>query len=156
MFRQLGLYAAASKIYEGWIMLPYVLSLSLLPLIIKQKKDSPKEFSHKFTQVIALLFWLSVFVALITLMFGETLITVSFGENYIQSHMSLVIIMWGAPFSALGNIVARYMVAEKIEKKIMVRTWFGLLINILLNLILIPTIGIEGAAIATVVSLFFI
>lgn len=34
---ELGLYSAASKIYEGWIILPIVLSIAILPLNVKMK-----------------------------------------------------------------------------------------------------------------------
>ncbi|MNJ81019.1 hypothetical protein D3C77_796320 [compost metagenome] len=40
------------------------------------------------------------------------------------------------------------------ESKILSRTLVGLIVNVLLNLVLIPVYGVQGAAISTMVTLF--
>jgi len=151
---QLGLYAAATKIYEGWTIVPYVLSISLLPAIVKLKASSPISYETNLTKLFSLLFWLGIIVATITTLGGEWIIGVSFGAEFIEAKSVLAIVMWTAAFTALGTVSARYFTVEGMEKKIAIRTVFALIINVIINIILIPIYGIEGAAVATLITIF--
>ena len=62
--------------------------------------------------------------------------------------------MLTAVWAALGSGTARYLVAEKMEKKIAARTIIAAVVNCLLNLMLIPRFGIQGAAVATLLCTF--
>lgn len=150
---QLGIYAAATKIYEGWIIIPYVLSISLLPAILKLKSGSPVEYEKNLIRLFALVFWVGVIVAIITTLFADLIIKCTFGAAYSDSVTVLIIVMWTAAFTAIGSVTARYLTIENMEKKIAFRTTVALVINVALNIILIPIYGIEGAAIATLVCI---
>jgi O-antigen/teichoic acid export membrane protein len=150
---QLGLYAAAAKIYEGWIIVPYVLSVSLLPAIVRIKASSPERYVAGLTKVFALLFWLGVIAAIIATLAGGWIIQVTFGYAYADSSTVLSIVMWTAAFTALGSVTARYLTVENMEKKIAFRTFVALFINVALNLLLIPLYGINGAAMATLITI---
>lgn len=151
---ELGLYAAAIKIYEGWILVPYVLSISLLPAIVKMKSQSEKEYKNNMSMLFSLLIWTSACVAIVATTFGESIINMTYGSEYKSASTVLGIVMWASIFAALGSVTARYLTVEGMERKIATRTFIGLICNILLNLVLIPIYGIEGAAVATLITLF--
>ena len=153
---QLGLYAAATRIYEGWIIIPYVISMSLIPAIVHLKSQSIDIYESRLTQLFSFLIWLGIFSALSTYFFGDWLINIAFGHEYIASASVLNIIMWSSVLTAIGSVTSRYLTVENMEKKIATRSVLGLLINILLNMILIPVYGINGAAIATLVTLLIV
>ncbi len=150
---QLGLYAAMTRIYEGWVIVPVILCASLLPAIIKSKSLLREEYEKRLSLLFSLVFWASIGAAVITTFFSEVIVKFTFGVEYVQASSVFVIIMWSAAFAALGSVTLRYFVAESMEKKIAIRTIIALIINIFLNLVLIPIYGIEGAAIATLVCL---
>lgn len=152
---ELGLYAAAVKIYEGWVVVPYVISISLLPAIVKIKSRSISEYEKNMAMLFSLMFWSGACIALIATFLGDQLILLSFGSEYLGSGGVLAIVMWAAAFASLGSITARYLTVEGMERKIAIRTFLGLAINIALNILLIPLYGIKGAAIATLVTMFF-
>jgi len=152
---QLGLYAAAVKIYEGWIVIPYVISISLLPAIVRLKSRSIARYERYMAMLFSLMFWGSAGVALIAIFLGDRIFLLTFGSEYLGGGDVLGIVMWAAAFASLGSITARYLTVEGMERKIAVRTFFGLVINVLLNLLLIPVYGIKGAATATLVTMFF-
>lgn len=102
----------------------------------------------------ALVFWLSFLFAVFVSFFAEYLVSITFGEQYAQSVKSFVVLAWVTPIAAIGSISVRYLVVEGLERKIMTRALIALVINFLLNLLLIPIYGIEGAAIATLISMF--
>ena len=150
---QLGLYAAMTRIYEGWIMIPVILSASLLPAIVKAKSLSLVKYQQGLTFLFALVFWSGIVVAVITTFFSKVIIEVTFGMAYLPASQVFVIIMWSAAFAALGSVTLRYLVAEKMEKKIAIRTVVALTINLALNFLLIPIYGINGAAVATLICI---
>lgn len=150
---QLGLYAAATKIYEGWIIVPYVISISLLPAIVKLKSHSQDAYEASLTKLFALVFWSGIMVAIISTLLGVSIIRLTFGHEFAEASSVFSIVMWTAAFTALGSVTARYLTVESMEKKIAIRTLFALVINVLMNLFLIPVYGIEGAAIATLITI---
>lgn len=149
---ELGLYAAAVKIYEGWIIVPYVLSISMLPAIVKLKSTSIERYEASLTKLFALVFWSGMICALIVTIGSDWIIRVTFGVSFEGASPVLMIIMWTSAFAALGFVSARYLTVENLEKKIAVRTFIALILNIILNLLLIPLYGIVGAALSTLFS----
>jgi O-antigen/teichoic acid export membrane protein len=151
---QVGLYSAAVKIYESWIMFPVVLTVSLLPAITKLKASDPVIYQKRLSQIFRLVHWLSVAAAIVATILAEPVITFAFGEAYRASAGVVSIVMWTGVFAAMGSVSARYFNVEKMEKKMAARTFVAAISNILLNLLLIPRYGIDGAAIATLCCTF--
>ncbi len=146
---QVGLYSAAVKIYESWIVFPVVLTVSLLPAITKLKATDPQTYQQRLTQIFRLVHWLSILAALSATIVAEPVMVFAFGEAYRASADVISIVMWTSVFAAMGSVSARYFNVEKMEKKMAARTFVAALSNILLNFLLIPKYGIYGAAIAT-------
>ncbi|KPU52965.1 polysaccharide biosynthesis family protein [Pseudomonas fluorescens] len=152
---ELGIYSAAVKVYESWIILPYVITISLLPAIIKLKQGDEQNYHRKLCQLFRAVIWLSVLAAIIISLFSTPIMTIAFGSQYTQSASVLSIVMWTAVFASMSSVSARYFNAENMEKKIALRTAVAAVVNIILNLLLIPQYGIEGAAIATFCCILF-
>lgn len=152
--KQLGLYSAAIKLYEGWLMFPYILVISLLPLLVKQKHKSSYAFEKSFIRLVALILWGAISVFIITYFFNEELILLTFGSDYTESSSVVVILFLAAVFTLMGTLTARYLNVEKLEKKLIKITIIALCINVFFNWYLIPRFGIDGAAYATLISMF--
>lgn len=152
---EVGIYSAAVKIYETWMVLPYVISVSLLPLMAKLKLDNEQLYVERITQIFRFVIWLSALAALTVFAIGEHLVVLTFGEAYRESSGVINIVMWAAVFAAMGSVSARYFNIEHMEKKIALRTVVAAVINVVLNFALIPAYGIYGAAVATLVCTCF-
>ncbi|MCO4799521.1 MAG: flippase [Colwelliaceae bacterium] len=150
---ELGLYSAGTRIYEGWIMIFSIISVSLLPMIVKLKDSSLEHYEKRLSQLFTLLFWMAMFGAVFATLYGEEIIYLAFGDEFTQAKTVFVLVMWSASFAAIGSLTARYLVVEGMEKKIALRTIVALIVNVLLNFILIPLYGIDGAAIATLIAI---
>lgn len=153
--REVGIYSAAAKIYESWIVLPYIISVSLLPAIVKLKQGSVLNYQRRLAQLFRLVIWMSALAAIVVSIISEPLMVIAFGEAYRESASVVSIVMWTAVFASMGSISARYFNVERMEKKIALRTALAALVNIGLNLVLIPRYGINGAAIATLLCTIF-
>ena len=153
--RDVGIYSAAVKIYESWIILPYVITISLLPAIVRLKRGDERSYQRRLTQLFRLLIWGSVAAAIFVFLISEPLIVIAFGEAYRESASVVNIVMWTAVFASIGSVSARYFNVERMEKKIALRTALAALLNVGLNFVLIPMYGVKGAAMATLACTFF-
>ena len=66
----------------------------------------------------------------------------------------LAVHVWAGIFVFLGTASSQYLIAEGYTKLSMVRTGAGAIVNIILNIILLPRYGIMGAAYATLAAYF--
>lgn len=148
----LGIYAAASKLFEGWVMLPYIISISLITAIVKYYEEDHSKFESLMTRLYIALIWGGVVVALITNLFSESIISFVFGKSYVEASIAFSIFMWVAIFSSINSLNARYFTIANFEKKIATRTIAALIINVIFNFIFIPVWGIEGAVMSTLLS----
>lgn len=151
---EVGIYSAAVKIYESWIIFPYVLTISLLPLIVRLKQGSEGKYNLRITQLFSFLIWLSIFAAVVVTLFSEYMMVLAFGEAYRESASVVNIVMWTAVFASIGSVSARYLNVERMERKIAFRTLVAAVFNVGFNYLLIPLYGINGAAVATLLSNF--
>ena len=91
--------------------------------------------------------------ALITL-FAPLIVHIIYGTAYNATIPVLRISAWYIVFSYVGMIRNIWILAEGHQKYLMPINGFGALCNIGLNYILIPVIGISGAAVASVLTQF--
>jgi Na+-driven multidrug efflux pump len=62
--------------------------------------------------------------------------------------------IWAGVFVFWGVASSRWLISENLQVFLTINTCIGAILNILLNYILIPKIGIAGAAWATLISYF--
>lgn len=150
---ELGYYSSAVRLYEGYISVIFVITISLLPSMLKVKDQSELKYRNYLTLLFSIVFWVNTLLALFIFMFRNLLIEFLYGDEYTRASLVLGIVFFSSSFASMGSVSARYFIVEKMEKKMILRTWLSLVINIILNLILIPKYGIEGSAIATLISI---
>ncbi len=84
--------------------------------------------------------------------FSDVIIRLLFGEEYLFGNLAFKILLLGIIFNFLLEINKSYLVGIGRPKNVFNIVLFGAVMNIVLNLILIPSLNILGAAIATSVS----
>ena len=75
-----------------------------------------------------------------------------YGPSYHDAGPVLSIHILSSIFVFLGVASSQYLIAEGLQIVSMQRTIFGLVLNILLNIIMIPRHGVVGASVATLIS----
>lgn len=150
--RDVGLYSAAIKLSEVWFGLMAVFSASLLPVMISKIKTSPNS-GYRYLQKVSFgLIWANIALAVVMTFYGGWVLPIVFGNAYEEGVSVLMIHVWTGPFVALGLVSGNWLIANNYQTLMFFRTLSGLLINISLNLLLIPRIGITGAASASLLS----
>jgi len=147
-----GIYAAAVRVSELWYFIPLAIVSSLLPAIVNAKKQSQELYLKRIQKLYDLMVWLAVAIALPMTCFSNLIMELLFGNEYKGSGEILMIHIWSGVFVFIGLAFGRYLLVENQTKKSLYRTVFGVIVNIILNYLLIPTYGIKGAAIATLIS----
>jgi O-antigen/teichoic acid export membrane protein len=148
-----GLYAAPIKILELIMIAPFVITISLAPILVSYKNQDIQKFSSSFVMIFRFFLLYSLALVLIIHFYSIEIISFLFGNEFYKSAEILKILFYGLIFHIFGTIGTRsyFIIGE--EKKIAFRTLIGLIINIIFNIILIPLYGIKGAALSTVISM---
>jgi len=147
-----GQYAAAVRISEAWYFIPMVIASSLFPAIINAKKQSEELYYARLQKLYDLMVWMAIAIALPMTFLSDWVINLLYGNQYSQAGSVLMIHIWAGVFVFLGVASGKWFVAENLQKYSFYRTFSGAVLNIILNFILIPKFGINGAAMATLAS----
>jgi O-antigen/teichoic acid export membrane protein len=149
---QNGYYAAAVRLCEAWYFIPMAISSSLYPAIVNAKVMSEELYQSRLQKLYDLLAAISIFIAIPVTIFSELIITFLFGDKFAPAAPVLTIYIWAGIATFLGVASSQYLVTENLTKVSFLRTLIGLILNVALNLLLIPTMGITGSALATLIS----
>lgn len=101
-----------------------------------------------------LVFFGTLPLAVIIIIFPEFILSL-FGAEFIGGQYSLVILAFAMLLTALSGSVGHLLVMTGSQLVVQNVVWSSLLLNIVLDIVLVPSYGIEGAAIATALSLVF-
>ena len=153
---QLGMYAASVKVIEILTLIPSLLSSSLFPAIINAKAKSEKSYLNRLKKLNILVFWGSLLISLSIYFFSTRVINILYTSQFDDSYDVLKILIFNFVFLAQSFVSMRWYITENLQRFFMYKTVSGSVLNIGLNIWFIPLWGIEGAAIAALVSGFYL
>jgi O-antigen/teichoic acid export membrane protein len=151
---EVGLYSAAYRLTEALVFLPTVITTSTFPLMSKYYKDSLDSFGFAYSRTFKYLFATGLLIAVLVTFASEKIIFIIYGPEYQSSAIALQVLIWATAIMFITTLISTTCVSSGNQQIISKRAILAALLNILLNLILIPWIGYVGAAIATVLSTF--
>lgn len=151
---QVGHYASAVRLSEAWYFIPMAITSSVFPAIINTKKQSEELYYQRLQKLYDLMVWLAVAIALPTTFLAPWVIRVLYGEAFSPAAGVLSIHIWAGVFVGLGVASGKWFIAENFMKLSFYRTFLGAIGNVVFNLIFIPILHINGAAIGTLLANF--
>ena len=149
-----GHYAAAVRLSEAWYFVPMAITSSVFPAIINAKKQSEELYYQRLQKLYDLMVWLAVAIALPTTFLAPWVIRVLYGDAFLPAAGVLSIHIWAGVFVFLGVTSGKWLLTENLQIFSTINTSIGAIVNIVLNYILIKNMGINGAAISTLISYF--
>ncbi|MBR3805814.1 MAG: flippase [Clostridia bacterium] len=149
---EVGYYATAVAICSMWTFVLSAIIDAMYPTIIKSFKQTPELFDKKNRQLYAIVFYITVFVSVMFLIFGEFGIWLLYGEEYLPAATPLRIITWYTAFSYFGVARNAWMVCNEKQKYLKYMYVVAAVMNVVLNLIFIPLWGGAGAAFASLIT----
>jgi O-antigen/teichoic acid export membrane protein len=147
-----GQYAAAVRLSEAWYFIPMVIASSLFPAIINAKKISEELYYARLQKLYDLMVWMAIAIALPMTFLSDWIVNLLYGGEYNEAGSVLMIHIWAGVFVFLGVASGKWFVSENLQILAFWRTFSGMIINVILNFVLIPKYGVQGAAVATLSS----
>ncbi len=151
-----GKYAVAVRISEIWYFIPMIITNSFFPAIIKARQITDKLYYERLQNLYCFMFYLAMCITIFIYFFANKIVIMLFGFQYYAAIPVLKIHALSIVFVFLGCISTKWLIADNLQNYILVRSIIGAILNILLNIYLIPKFGIKGAAVATVISYSFV
>lgn len=152
--QSLGFYAAAYGIaiyLQDVMMAP--LQMALFPVCMKvwntEGKKATQEFLSRSLDQFVLVGVAVVCVAIVT---SRDVIVLLASKKFQEAHSLLPYLVVGLVLSAVTIYFRPGLLIHKKASKIAAATFYACVLNIALNIVLLPRIGLLGAAIATMIS----
>lgn len=153
-YEQTGLYAAAYKVVDLTNFFPAVVSHSLYPVLAGfMAQKAIGDVRATLEKYIRFMVALALPMAMLGSLLSKQLILIltSGDERFLPAAPVLAILMW-AIAALFMYVTANSLVVSQLTKWAVVITGVNVVVNVVGNLILLPHIGVRGAAIMTVVS----
>lgn len=151
-----GLYTAAVTT-AGMVSFVYSAIIdSLRPTIFEHKKNEDIDgYEKKIILLYNIIVYLSLIQSVAMTILAPLLIKILYGSAYQLSVSALQIIVWYTTFSYYGGAKDVWILGEGKQKYLIWLNVCGAIMNVIINFILIPIWGINGAAIASLITQIF-
>lgn len=128
---------------------------SARPVVLESHGESTEAFEKNVSRVYSVITWLSLAQSVFLTLFAGFVVRVLYGESYLPTVPVLQILCWNTAFANMGYVRNIWILAEEKHGSLFTINLFGALVNLALNLGMIPVWGACGAAVATVLTQFF-
>lgn len=151
-FNAAGLYGAAFRIYEGVTILPTILYLVALPRLSDLFINDQKRHKELAFRVVKYMFIMAMPIVVYGYFFSDFFLTTFYSSDpeFFQAAFALQLLFIGIVFQYPNWMLNTILISIDKQKIIMYVGLIALISKVILNLIIIPRYGYEGAAAATV------
>lgn len=144
---QVGYYSVGVSLADTILLLPAIVGMILFPHLSRQE-DINKKWDHT-KRVIKTLTPLLLIIIALGAVLVKPLIKILFGPVFLPSVYPFYLLLPGILMISLHPILGSFLASIGYPKQIVYYMLITFVINILLNLILIPKMGIAGSALAS-------
>lgn len=140
---QIGIYSIGIGLSEKALLVPDAIKEVLLSKLAKGKKED------EVARAMRICFLASLATAVVITVLGGLVIKILYGREYAGAEIITYISVWGTITMVFFKMVSQYNVVEHKQHLNVIFLSAAIVINCILNLLLIPAFGTNGAAIAT-------
>ena len=150
-----GYYAAACACAGMTIFVFNAIIDSFQPIILAAKKVDQKLFETNMVRLYACVIFLSILQGIGITLLADIVIKILYGSEYLAAVNPLRLMIWSNAFYYLAAVRNVWILAEEKQRYLWVINLFGAIVNILINVLLIPVWGAIGAALASLITQIF-
>jgi O-antigen/teichoic acid export membrane protein len=154
--RNVGLYAAPMRIADALVIIPTVFMVSAMPILSVFYKESRQKFDTLVALSFRLMFLCSLAAGAIAVFYSKPLMELLYSAEYSSAALVMAVLVGGTLFTFGSILLSGIMVVAGEQKLLMTIYALQTVINLGLNIWLIPKFGITGAAAAFVFTYFCI
>lgn len=147
---QVGIYTNAVALGETMWQVSGTVATIVYPMTASTKEHSElKDFINKVTRITL---FVVGFCSIILIIISKPIILFLFGNAFIDSAAALVLLIPGIWLFSISKILANYIAGIGLVEKNIIASSISCIATFILDLLLVPRIGILGASIATSIS----
>ena len=149
--RAVGLYGVAYSFVGFIVVAPSLILVSVMPLMATSSGERFEKLLRRTEHSLAVL---GAAAVMITVLFAPQAIAILSGHRFLAASTSLRLLGLSCYFSFLNTALGFAAVACNRHHRLVIVSAIGLVLNVGLNLTLIPKYGINGSALSTLISEF--
>ncbi len=150
-----GFYSAAVASIGACQFIYAAIIDSFRPMILSCKKAGSDNYEKNISTLYCIIIFLSLFQSVGFTLFANLIIKVLYGIEFLAAAPVLQVLVWYVAFSYMGAVRNVWILAEGKQSFLWKINLAGALMNVVMNLILIPYFGALGAAFASMVTQVF-
>lgn len=145
----------------GWYNVPWTLinmvllvaqsiAISIYPSMVRSHTEDPESLTRVVWMAIKYLLVVCLPITLGGTVMADRIIITLYGEEFVDSIRVLQVMLWAVPSLFLLELLGRVASTLHLERAAARINVINAVVTVVLNLILVPTLGITGAALALV------
>lgn len=142
----IGIYSIGVSLADKVVYIPDAVKEILLSKLAKGKGEKEVALVMRFC------FPVSCFITLVLIMIGEPIINILYGNEYKGAYLITLICVLGTSMMVFFKMISQYNNVNGKQVINVCLLCITIIINIILNIVMIPKFGINGAAIASLIS----
>ncbi len=150
-----GHYGVAVRVVDVVVLAPRILATAIYPQLRQARENGPLAVVKLMTESLRVSLVICSGLALAVWILASVAVGVMAGPEFFPAIAALRILAWAIVLEAGCHMLVRLLFAADREKDLLPIGGLGILCNVGLNLMLIPRMGIDGAALATLLSYGF-
>lgn len=151
-FESVGVYAIGYKFADVLVLLALAVLTPTATMLVRAWPDDIDEFRAVSRRVATLFAVAAVLVAVQFVMLAETAISLLYGHKYVEGADAARLVVAGSALHIFVLLGYTAMVSAGKQRVYPLVTLAGLILNVSLNLVLIPAMSYQGAALATLLT----
>ena len=151
---EVGIYSIGVQLSGIFSILIGPIQNSIYPKMIELYKENYEKYYNFFLLSNTMITQLYLFLTFLSIIVVKWLFKYVYEPEYNPAIMVYSILAFSIFIKANGSLQTSHMTIKGITQKSFYKTFLSLILNVILNALLIPKYGINGAAIATLVTQF--
>jgi len=147
-----GFYNAAYKLIFILMFIPSVVIISMFPVMSKHYEYARTLLKEEYEKLFRYLFILALFLFIFGFLFSDKIILIIYGNEFVPSVIALQILICVIPIIFMTYLFGNLLGAINKQRLVAIITGICAIVNIVLNIILIPKFSFYGASVATVLT----
>jgi O-antigen/teichoic acid export membrane protein len=151
----MGWYNAAYRLVFVLSFIPTTFLMAMYPIMSKCHISADESLGFMFERSFKYMLIIAVPIGVGTTLLAEKIIYATYGPAFAPSSIALQILIWSEVLIFLNSVFGNLLNSTNRQAVVAKQTILASILNILLNLVLIPSNSYVGASIATVITTSF-
>lgn len=147
-----GIYSAAYRLTEAFTFIPATFMVSIFPLMSRYHEESKDKLIFSYMKSFKFLFIIALPLAIGITLISDKIVLLIYKGQFENSVQLLQILIWSTAIVFINYPLTQLLISTNKQKIFATSTAICAILNVALNLVLIPAYSYTGASAATVIT----